>query len=367
MNQPTKAVLYLADGTLYEGISIGAEGTTYGELCFNTGMTGYQEVFTDPSYAGQILIMTSVHIGNYGVDEAENESRSVQISGLVCRHFSEIFSRSGNGYGLPSFLTDRGLVGIVGLDTRKLVAHIRQHGAMNALITTESTDQDTLAQWLIEKCPNMAGSELATTVSTQTIYSLGDAVNHQYKIAVMDYGVKQNMLRSLMNIGGYLQVFPALTSIDDIASFQPDGVLLSNGPGDPASMPFAVELAKQLVARQIPVFGICLGHQIIAQAFGATTYKMSFGHRGLNHPVKNLESGLCEITSQNHGFAVDHESLKNLPNVRLTHVNLNDQTVEGIRITDRKVFSVQYHPEASPGPHDSHYLFHQFAQMMDQA
>lgn len=367
MNQPTKAVLYLADGTLYEGISIGAEGTTYGELCFNTGMTGYQEVFTDPSYAGQILIMTSVHIGNYGVDEAENESRSVQISGLVCRHFSDIFSRSGAGYGLPSFLIDRGLVGIVGLDTRKLVAHIRQHGAMNALITTESTDKNTLAQWLVEKCPNMEGSELATTVSTQTIYSLGDAVNHRYKIAVMDYGVKQNMLRSLMNIGGYLQVFPALTQIDEIASFQPDGVLLSNGPGDPASMPFAVELARQLVAREISVFGICLGHQIIAQAFGATTYKMSFGHRGLNHPVKNLETGLCEITSQNHGFAVDHESLKNLPNVRLTHINLNDQTVEGIRITDRKVFSVQYHPEASPGPHDSHYLFHQFAQMMDQA
>ena len=360
----TKAILYLADGTYFEGFSIGTEGTTFGELCFNTGMTGYQEVFTDPSYSGQILIMTSVHIGNYGVDVQENESTNVQIAGLVCKEFSDTFSRSGNGFGLPSFLETNGLTGICGIDTRKLVAHIRKFGAMNAVITTEHSDLSILSTLLAEKCPNMDGSELASIVSTNTIYPFGNNTDYKHRVAVLDYGVKRNILQSLANIDCFINVFPAKTGINEILAFKPDGVLLSNGPGDPSAMPYAVTLAQQVIQKGIPVFGICLGHQVLSLAYGAKTYKMPFGHRGLNHPVKNLITGKCEITSQNHGFAVDKESILSDKQVELTHINLNDHSVEGIRIKDVKAFSVQYHPEANPGPHDSHYLFHQFAELM---
>ena len=359
------AVLLLADGTVAHGKAFGAIGTTTGEICFNTGMTGYQEVFTDPSYFGQILIMNSAHIGNYGVMDADVESDGVKINGLIGRHLEEGFSRKQANGSLNDYLKENKIVSIEGVDTRALVAHIRTKGAMNCIISSETTDIELLKKKL-EAVPNMDGLELASKVSTTTPYELGDK-NAAIKIAVMDYGVKRNILQCMVDRGAYVKVFPAKTKLDAVNQFNPDGYFISNGPGDPAPMDYAIDTLKQILKTEKPVFGICLGHQLLALANGISTFKMHHGHRGLNHPVKNLVTGKSEITTQNHGFGVDPEAVKKASHIEITHVNLNDQSIEGIRVKGKPAFSVQYHPEATPGPHDSRYLFDEFIDMIKQS
>lgn len=356
-----KAYLLLQDGSLFEGTAIGKKGTTGGEICFNTGMTGYQEIYTDPSYYGQIVVNTAAHIGNYGTIDVEQESSSPKIAGVVINDFSDEFSRKASKQSLQDYLEKNGIVGISDLDTRKLVRHIRSQGAMNAVITSALSPEQLREE--IKKVPDMAGLELSSVVSTKKPYFFGDA-NAPIKIAALDFGIKTNILRSLVERGCYVQVFPAKSTFAEIAAWKPDGYFLSNGPGDPAVMEYAVETVKEILQSNKPIFGICLGHQILARACGISTYKMHHGHRGLNHPVKNLITGLGEMTSQNHGFAVDGKSLEGHPEVELTHIHLNDNTVMGIRLKNKKAFSVQYHPEASPGPHDSRYLFDQFIEMI---
>ncbi len=359
------ATLLLADGTQFDGYAAGAVGTTTGEICFNTGMTGYQEVFTDPSYAGQILIATNTHIGNYGAAASDDESDKVQIAGLVVREFALQFSRKLADSSLQDYLVHNKLVGICGVDTRALVRHIRQQGAMNAIISSEGLSSSALKAKL-EAAPSMAGLELASQVSTQEAYDL-HAHPQNHRVAVLDYGTKRNILNNFTQRGISVRVFPAKTPFAEVQQYKPDGVFLSNGPGDPAAMPYAVELAKEVLAAGLPLFGICLGHQIIALANGIPTYKMHHGHRGINHPVKNLATGKCEITSQNHGFGVSPEAIEaNLDKVIITHVNLNDDTIEGLAIKGKPAFSVQYHPEASPGPHDAAYLFDEFAKLLEE-
>jgi carbamoyl-phosphate synthase small subunit len=363
-NNRSTATLLLEDGTVFYGAAIGFKGIKGGELCFNTGMTGYQEIYTDPSYYGQIIINTTAHIGNYGVHYAENESDRVQISGLVCGSFSEIFSRK-NAYGaLQDFLAESKVPGIAGIDTRSLVRHIRAKGSMNAVIASGvELSADALRQHLND-IPPMEHLELSSKVSTSSVYDFG-LESAPYKVAVMDYGIKKNILNCLQRENMFCKVFPATTSFEDVMQFAPDGIFLSNGPGDPASMEYAVKFVQQALSLNVPIFGICLGHQLLARAFGLGTYKMKNGHRGLNHPVKNLVTGLCEVTSQNHGFAVKADDLKGHSDVQLTHINLNDNTVEGIQAIHHSAFSVQYHPEASPGPHDSFELFAAFRQRME--
>jgi carbamoyl-phosphate synthase small subunit len=358
----TPAVLVLADGNVFHGSAFGKTGTTTGEICFNTGMTGYQEVFTDPSYTGQVLIMNNVHIGNYGVKDADVESDSVKIRGLICRNLEEQFSRLQAKGNLNEYLVTNNIVAIEGVDTRALVAHIRTKGAMNCIISTEITDIDQLKAELA-KVPDMDGLELASTVSTDKEYELGDA-NASLKVAVLDFGVKKHILECLVARGAHVRVHPAKTPLSRLKEFNPSGYFISNGPGDPAAMPYAVDTLKAILKEDKPVFGICLGHQLLALANDIPTFKMHHGHRGLNHPVKNIITGQCEITTQNHGFGVDPEAVRNHPNVEVTHVNLNDDSIEGIRLKDRKAFSVQYHPESTPGPHDSRYLFDNFVEMM---
>ncbi len=362
MENHKKAVLLLADGTKYEGIAIGKIGTTGGEICFNTGMTGYQEIYTDPSYFGQIVVNTSSHIGNYGTIDAENESSNVQINGLVVRNFSDIYSRSSADSSLQNYLEKANITGIAEIDTRALVRHIRHAGAMNAIISSEDLTDAELQKRLSE-VPNMDGLELSSKVTTKETYTVGDK-NSDIRVAVLDYGIKTNILRSLSQRGVFCKVFPAKTSAKELLEFNPTGFFLSNGPGDPAVMDYAINTTKELLELDKPIFGICLGHQILALAGGLSTYKMFNGHRGLNHPVKNLELGTCEITSQNHGFGVDRELLNKQTEIVETHKNLNDKSVAGIRFKNKKAFSVQYHPESSPGPHDSRYLFDQFVEMM---
>ncbi|MDX2286977.1 MAG: glutamine-hydrolyzing carbamoyl-phosphate synthase small subunit [Bacteroidia bacterium] len=357
------AYLLLEDGLFFEGKSIGRKGTTTGELCFNTSMTGYQEVFTDPSYYGQILIETHTHIGNYGVHREDYESGSAKIAGLVVRNFSRMFSRHDAQESLDSFLAHNSIVGISDIDTRALVTHIRSKGAMNAIISTETGSRAEL-EALLHQCPPMEGLELSSRVSTMLPYFHGSP-GAPYRVAVLDVGVKTNILDCLAARGCYLKVFPARAAFEDLSSFDPHGIFISNGPGDPAAMPYAIDTVRQILDADKPLFGICLGHQILAQACGVGTYKMHNGHRGANHPVKNLLTGKCEITSQNHGFCVRREDIERSPQVVVTHVNLNDQTIEGIRIRNKKAYSVQFHPEASPGPHDSHYLFDDFIRMME--
>ena len=358
------AVLLLEDGTRFEGTGIGAARTTVGEVCFNTGMTGYQEVFTDPSYAGQILVATNVHVGNYGSADADDESARVQIAGLVVRDFSEVFSRKLADASLRDYLERHGLVGIAGVDTRAVVRHIRTRGAMNAVVSNEGLSDAELAQRLAD-APRMDGLELASGVSTPEPYELAAEGEERFRVAVLDYGTKRNILRNFTRRGVAVRVFPARTPFDEVVAYAPDGVFLSNGPGDPAAMPYAVEHARRALEAELPLFGICLGHQIIALALGMETYKMHHGHRGINHPVKNVLTGSCEITSQNHGFGVSPEAVeRHLDRVEVTHVNLNDGTIEGFRVRDRPAFSVQYHPEASPGPHDAAYLFDQFVDLL---
>ena len=356
------AYLLLEDGLFFEGQAIGKRGTTTGELCFNTSMTGYQEVFTDPSYYGQILIETHPHIGNYGVHRQEYESASAKISGLVVKNFSTLYSRNQAIESLDSFLMHNNVVGISQIDTRRLVTHIRNKGAMNAIISSEVSDLKQLKK-LLKACPSMDGLELASKVSTVQPYFHGNP-NAPFRVSVLDLGIKTNILDCLAGRGCYMKVFPAKSSFEALSSFDPHGYFISNGPGDPSAMPYAVDSVKAILEEDKPLFGICLGHQLLALACGVPTFKMHHGHRGANHPVKNLLLGTSSITSQNHGFGVSETAIQESPDVVVTHVNLNDQSIEGIRIRNKKAFSVQFHPEASPGPHDSYYLFDEFLDIM---
>lgn len=364
-SSPAKAILLLEDGKVFEGKAAGKTGTTSGEICFNTGMTGYQEIYTDPSYFGQIIVMTNSHIGNYGVEDHEIESDSVKIAGMVCKKFNHGFSRPRAEKSLQQYFEDNGIVAICEIDTRALVRYIRDKGAMNCIISSETTDIDALKKQLA-KVPSMEGLELSSKVSCTSPYFIGDA-KASHKVAVIDYGAKKNILRSLHERDCYLKVFPMTATLAEIMAFNPDGIMLTNGPGDPGVMQKESELVKELVNSGKPVFGICLGHQLLAQSQGISTYKMHAGHRGINHPVLNVISGRSEITSQNHGFTVSEEEIKKNKNIEITHVNLNDKTIEGIRLKDRKAFSVQYHPESSPGPYDSRYLFDEFVKNMAEA
>lgn len=360
-NQPT-AILLLEDGTLYHGKAFGKIGTTTGEICFNTGMTGYQEVFTDPSYFGQIVIMNNVHVGNYGVKQSDVESDTVKIQGLIGRNLEELYSRKQAEGSLDAYLKKNDIVSIEDIDTRALVGHVRSCGAMNCIISSEILDVEELKKMLSE-VPGMDGLELASKVSTKTAYEQGDT-SSPIKIAVVDYGVKQNILTCMTSRGAHVKVFPSSATLSEMKSFNPNGYFISNGPGDPAAMDYAVDTLKEILQEDKPVFGICLGHQLLALANDIPTYKMHHGHRGLNHPVKNLLTGKCEITTQNHGFGVDPEAVRNNPNIEITHVNLNDDSIEGIKVKGKPAFSVQYHPESFPGPHDSRYLFDEFIASM---
>ncbi len=354
-----KALLLLEDGTIFYGKAVGdQEGTAFGEVCFNTGMTGYQEIFTDPSYFGQLMVTTNAHIGNYGTMEEEVESDSIKIAGLICKNFSYEYSRPGADKSLLEFLEENGLFAISDVDTRALVSYIRDNGAMNAVISTRVDDVDTLKKEL-EQVPSMEGLELASKVSTTAPYFFGDE-EATFKIAALDIGIKKNILRNLSKRGAYIKVFPYNATMEEMAAWNPDGYFISNGPGDPEPLTEAIATTKQILKKNKPLFGICLGHQVLALANGVSTYKMHHGHRGINHPILNLLTGKGEITSQNHGFAINREETEANPDLEITHTHLNDGTVAGIRMKYRNVFSVQYHPEASPGPHDAEYLFDQF-------
>jgi carbamoyl-phosphate synthase small subunit len=352
------AILLLADGTVYYGKAAGKIGTTTGEICFNTGMTGYQEIFTDPSYFGQIMVTTNAHIGNYGIHKEEIESDSIKISGLVCKNFNIGYSRKEASESIQDYFQNQNIVGISDIDTRALVKHIRDRGVMNAIISSEILDLEELKAKL-NAVPAMDGLELSSQVSTEKPYFYGSP-DAKYKVAAVDFGIKKNTLRNFDERDLYVQVFPAKTSFAEMDKWGADAYFISNGPGDPAAMPYAIEMVKDILDSDKPLFGICLGHQLLAQANGIKTMKMFTGHRGLNHPVKNIITEKCEITSQNHGFGVVPDDVRNSDKVEITHVNLNDQSIEGIRVKGKKAFSVQYHPESSPGPHDSRYLFDDF-------
>lgn len=355
-NKP--AVLLLEDGTAFFGRSCGTIGTASGEIAFSTAMTGYQELFTDPSCFGQIMVMNTVHIGTYGVHPDEWESDSCKISGLVVKEFSDTASRPSATKTLQQYLVENNIVGITEVDTRALVRHIREQGAMNCIISSENLDIDSLTAKL-KSVPKMDGLELSSKVTCKEAYTYGDE-NAAYRISVLDLGIKRNILRCLQQRNAFMKVFPLDSSLEDILSFAPDGIMLSNGPGDPSVLPKTQKLIQELINTGIPIFGICLGHQLIGLSQGLTTEKMRNGHRGANHPVKNLLTGKNEITSQNHGFVLSHDSAKGNKTVEITHIHLNDNTIAGIRLIGKPVFSVQYHPEGSAGPHDSFYLFDEF-------
>ncbi len=356
------AILLLEDGKVYYGKAAGKIGTVTGEICFNTGMTGYQELFTDPSYFGQIMVTTNVHIGNYGISNIENQSGDIKIAGLVCKVFNEQYSRKLANESVEDFFLQHNLTGISGVDTRGLVSYIRHKGSMNAIISSEEHDIKVLKK-MLANVPSMHGLELSSSVSTKEPYFYGNE-SSKYKVAVLDLGVKKNILDNFSKRDVYMKVFPGETSFQEIKDWNPDGFFLSNGPGDPAAMPYAVKTAQAMLADGKPLFGICLGHQIMAESMGISTYKMHNGHRGLNHPVKNLITGKSEITSQNHGFCVNADEVRANKDVEITHINLNDDTIEGMRIKGKPAFSVQYHPEAAPGPHDAEYLFDDFMKLL---
>ena len=359
------AYLLLEDGTLFTGKPFGKIGTTGGELCFNTGMTGYQEVFTDPSYSGQMLIMNTAYVGNYGVNEVDVESDRVMIKGLICKNITARYSRMTATGSLSDYLINNSIVAIQDVDTRALVQHVRTKGAMNCIISSEISDVARLKEQLAA-IPKMEGLDLASEVGTKVAYTFGNE-NAPIRVSVLDFGVKRNMLQCFADRNVFVKVFPGKTNIEELLAFQPDGIFVSNGPGDPASMDYAVKTVQDILASGKPMFGICLGHQLLALANDLKTYKMHHGHRGLNHPVKNLQTGLGEITTQNHGFCVDDASVKaNEDKIEITHVNLNDGTVEGIKIKNKPAFSVQYHPESTPGPYDSRYLFDDFLNLINQ-
>jgi|TARA_B100001057_G_scaffold20685_1_gene19055 carbamoyl-phosphate synthase small subunit len=352
------AILILEDGTTFFGKSIGIDGTAFGEVCFNTGMTGYQEIFTDPSYYGQLMVTTNAYIGNYGVRDEEVESDSVKIAGLICRNFTYNYSRYGETKPLFDFLKANNIVAISDVDTRALVSYIRDNGAMNAVISTK-VDEIEMLKMELSEIPSMDGLELASKVSTKEIYHFGKK-SAKYKISALDLGIKKNILRNLEKRDCYIKVFPYNSTFEEMNRWSPHAFFISNGPGDPKPLINAQNIAKEVIKKNIPLFGICLGHQIIALANGISTYKMHNGHRGINHPVKNLISGKGEITSQNHGFAINREETEANKDIEITHIHLNDDTVAGISMKNKNCFSVQYHPEASPGPHDASYLFDQF-------
>ena len=355
-----KALLLLADGTKFFGKAVASEGTRFGEICFNTGMTGYQEIFTDPSYFGQLMVTTNAHIGNYGVHADEAQSDCIKISGLICKNFSYEYSRPLADLSLEAYLEENNLFAISDVDTRALVNYIRENGAMNAVITTELDREEALQRELAE-LPSMEGLELASKVSTKAPYFFGDP-DAEFKVAALDLGVKTNILKHLSNRGIYIKVFPYDTTFDQMLEWGPDGFFISNGPGDPDPLHSVQKVAQEIIKQNLPLFGICLGHQIIALANGIPTYKMFNGHRGINHPVINLATGKGEITSQNHGFAVDKSAAESHQDLEISHLHLNDQTVAGLRMKNKNCFSVQYHPEAGPGPNDATYLFDEFYQ-----
>jgi carbamoyl-phosphate synthase small subunit len=362
--QANIAYLMLEDGTVFQGKALGKIGTSSGEICFNTGMTGYQEIYTDPSYTGQIIVNTTSHIGNYGVKlNTEEESNSVKIKGVVCNAYADhYYSRITADGSLQEYFENNNVVGICDVDTRQIVRHVRNAGVMNCIISSEISDLAVLKAEL-EKCPSMEGLELSSTVSTSESYFYGEE-SASKRLAVLDLGCKTNILRSFAERGCYMKVFNAKTDLKEIMDWNPNGFFISNGPGDPAAMEYATDTVKGMLESNKPLFGICLGHQILSRACGIDTYKMHNGHRGLNHPVKNLKTGKSEVTSQNHGFAVSVESVSKVSDVEITHVNLNDKTVEGIKLKNKPAFSVQYHPEAAPGPHDSRYLFDDFVALL---
>tara|TARA_B100000282_G_C31687567_1_gene469850 strand:+ start:64 stop:1170 length:1107 start_codon:yes stop_codon:yes gene_type:complete len=360
-----KAFILLADGTIFHGKSIGSDGTSFGELCFNTGMTGYQEIFTDPSYNGQLMVMANAHIGNYGTNLTEVESNSVKIAGLICKNFSFNHSRYGNSKPLLDFLKESNIVTISDVDTRALVSYVRDNGSMNAVISTEDINKIEELKKSLKSVPNMNGLELASKVSTKESYFYGDE-NSQYKVAVIDLGIKTNILKNLAKRDCYMKVFPHTASYEEMSEWNPDAYFISNGPGDPEPLENPIKVAKKIIDENKPLFGICLGHQVIALANEIKTYKMHNGHRGINHPVINLKTGKGEITSQNHGFAIDRQQTENNKNIEITHLHLNDNTIAGIKLKDKSCFSVQFHPEASAGPHDSSYLFDEFIEMINK-
>ncbi len=370
-----KAILVIEDGTVFEGRGFGAEGEAHGEVVFNTSMTGYQEILTDPSYNGQIVTMTYPEIGNYGVNPEDAESRRPFLKALVVREYWKDPSNWRSENDLGSYMAKYGVVGIEGVDTRALTKLIRSKGAQKAAVSTIDTDPESLLR-RVRDAQGIVGVDLVTEVSCENPYTWSEgtgawrpegegssAGGKRFKVAAYDYGLKQNILRKLADLGCDVTVVPSRTPPHEVLAMNPDGIFLSNGPGDPAAVAYAVESVRNLIGKK-PVFGICLGHQILGLALGGKTYKLKFGHRGGNQPVKDLRTGKVEITSQNHGFAVDPESLGS--DVEITHINLNDDTVEGLRHKEHKAFSVQYHPEASPGPHDSSYLFEEFVEMMKE-
>lgn len=372
-----KAILFLEDGREFFGTSFGAQGETVGEVVFNTSLTGYQEVLTDPSYKGQIVTMTYPLIGNYGVNEEDTESARPQVEGFVVRENSPFPSNWRCQKSVDDYLKEYGVVGIEGIDTRALTKHIRDAGAQQGIISTADFDSKSLSD-KIEKAPKLVGRDLVREVTCPAPYEwkegstlVGkhapedlDTLSSRFRVVVYDFGVKRNILRNLVDQGCDVTVVPASTSAEEVLSLQPQGICLSNGPGDPEGVPYAIENVKKLLGKR-PVMGICLGHQILALAMGGKTYKLKFGHRGGNQPVKDFSTDRVSITAQNHGFSVDRESL-DPTEVSITHLNLNDETVEGLRHNHLPVFSIQYHPEASPGPHDASYLFSQFRRMMEQ-
>jgi len=356
------AVLLLEDGTVFHGKANGIQGIATGELCFNTGMSGYQEVFTDPSYYGQLMITTNAHIGNYGIKDDEIESGGIKISGLICKNLNSGFSRVAADKDVESYFSQHNKLIISDVDTRSLVRHIRDKGAMNGVISTITTDIVELKKILLD-VPSMEGLELSSSVSTSDSYFAGDE-NAIFKVAVLDLGVKRSILQCMIDRCCYLKVFPMHTKYEEMIKWNPDGFFLSNGPGDPSAMPEVIDEVRKITNDGRPVFGICLGHQALALSEEVSTYKMHNGHRGINHPVKNLLTGRAEVTSQNHGFGISRDDINKNPNVEITHINLNDNTIEGIKLVNKNCFSVQYHPESSPGPHDSRYLFDDFINNM---
>ncbi|MBK7704235.1 MAG: glutamine-hydrolyzing carbamoyl-phosphate synthase small subunit [Acidobacteria bacterium] len=363
MNLSKEAILVLEDGRTFNGASFGADGEVFGEMVFNTSMTGYQEILTDPSYAGQIVCMTYPLIGNYGVNETDVESRRPWVEGFVVREASRIASNWRSTETLDSYLKRNGIVGIENLDTRALVRHIRDKGAMRAVISTVDLNEKSLLE-KVRMAPEMENRELASSVTTAAAYDFPATGAEEFHVVAYDFGVKTNSLREFAKFGCRITVVPAETSADETLALKPDGIFLSNGPGDPASMEPVVSEIRKLTTSGVPMFGICLGHQILGQVFGGKTYKLKFGHRGGNQPIKDLTTGKVEITSHNHGFAVDAASLPE--SVEITHINLNDQTVAGLRHKNLPAFSVQYHPESAPGPHDSEYLFERFIDLMKE-
>lgn len=357
------AILLLEDGTIFKGKALGAQGTTYGEIAFNTGMYGYQEIFTDPSYHKQMLVMATAHIGNYGVHDDEVESSNVKVAGIVVRNFSSIASRVDSSGTLQADLEKNGTVGISDVDTRALVRHIRNNGAMNAVLSTQEFDIKKL-RTILDSVPSMDGLELSSEVSVTESFDFN--LTGEHKVALVDFGFKKSIATCLSDRGCSVRVFPWNVSAEEVLEWSPDGIMLSNGPGDPSAMKSVIAEVGKLVESELPIFGICLGHQLLSLSQGLETTKMFNGHRGVNHPVKNLITGKCEITSQNHGFVVSHDSVKNNTNVEVTHIHLNDDTIAGIRLVNKPVFCVQYHPEASAGPHDSRYLFDDFVELITE-